>query len=102
MTFTKAKPYSMDENGVHCSYEAGDLEDPSILPPDDMWTRTIDPQASPDESVDIAVLFEQDLPAKLYVGDTMYMDSLELFVVLSEIGRKAGLGRIDVVEVGRE
>jgi argininosuccinate synthase len=62
VTSTKAKPYSMDDNIAHCSYEAGALEDPSIPPPDDMWTRTIDPRAAPDEPVDIAILFEQGLP----------------------------------------
>jgi len=98
VTSTKAKPYSMDDNIAHCSYEAGALEDPSIPPPDDMWTRTIDPRAAPDEPVDIAVLFEQGLPVKLRVGDKEYTDSLELFVALNEIGKKAGIGRIDIVE----
>lgn len=36
---TKAKPYSMDDNIAHCSYESGQLEDPSQPPPDYMWTR---------------------------------------------------------------
>jgi len=98
VTSTKAKPYSMDDNIAHCSYEAGALEDPSIPPPDDMWTRTIDPRAAPDEPVDIVVLFEQGLPVKLRVGDKEYTDSLELFVALNEIGKKAGIGRIDIVE----
>lgn len=39
VTSTKAKPYSMDDNIAHCSYESGQLEDPSQPPPDDMWTR---------------------------------------------------------------
>lgn len=39
VTSTKAKPYSMDDNLAHCSYEAGQLEDASQSPPDDMWTR---------------------------------------------------------------
>lgn len=76
--------------------------DPSIPPPDDMWTRTIDPRAAPDEPVDIAVLFEQGLPVKLRVGDKEYTDSLELFVALNEIGKQAGIGRIDIVEVGHK
>jgi argininosuccinate synthase len=39
VTSTKAKPYSMDDNLAHCSYESGQLEDPSQPPPNDMWTR---------------------------------------------------------------
>ena len=102
VTSTKAKPYSMDDNIAHCSYEAGALEDPSLSPPDDMWTRTIDPRAAPDEPVDIAILFEQGLPVKLRAGDKEYTDSLGLFVALNEIGKKAGIGRIDIVEVRRK
>jgi len=64
-----------------------------------MWTRTIDPRAAPDEPVDIAVLFEKGLPVKLRVGDKEYTDGLELFVALNEIGKQAGIGRIDIVEV---
>ena len=37
MTSTRAKPYSMDDNLAHCSYEAGMLEDPNATPPEDMW-----------------------------------------------------------------
>jgi len=99
VTSTKAKPYSMDDNIAHCSYEAGALEDPSVPPPDDMWTRTVDPQAAPDEPVDITILFEQGLPVELRVGDKKYTDSLELFIALNEIGKMAGIGRIDIVEV---
>jgi argininosuccinate synthase len=64
-----------------------------------MWTRTIDPRAALNEPVDITVLFEQGLPVKLRVGDKEYTDSLELFIALNEIGKKAGIGRIDIVEV---
>ncbi|KIW00626.1 argininosuccinate synthase [Verruconis gallopava] len=98
VTSTKAKPYSMDANLAHCSYEAGSLEDPSLPPPDDMWTMTDDPRTAPDEPVDITIAFKQGLPVKLTVGDKVYTDSLELFIALNEIGKKAGIGRIDIVE----
>jgi argininosuccinate synthase len=99
VTSTKAKPYSMDDNIAHCSYEAGTLEDPSMSPPDDMWTRTVDPRSAPDQVVDIAIHFEKGLPVKLIAGDKTYTDSLELFIALNEIGKQAGIGRIDIVEV---
>jgi argininosuccinate synthase len=89
----------MDDNIAHCSYEAGALEDPSIPPPDYMWTRTVDPRVAPDEPVDIAILFEQGLPVRLCVGDKEYTDSLEIFTTLNSIGKAAGIGRIDIVEV---
>ena len=64
-----------------------------------MWTRTVDPLAAPDKPVDIVVRFEQGLPTKLEVGGKVHTDSLELFIALNDIGKKAGIGRIDIVEV---
>ena len=41
---TAKKPYSMDENMMHISYEAGILEDPSNPAPEDMFRMTVDPR----------------------------------------------------------
>jgi argininosuccinate synthase len=64
-----------------------------------MWTLTVDPQAAVDKAVDIVIRFEKGLPVELQVGDMVYTDSLELFVALNAIGKAAGIGRIDIVEV---
>lgn len=98
---SKAKPYSMDDNLSHCSYEAGMLEDPAVTPPDDMWTRTVDPRAAPDAPVDLTITFEQGIPTRLTVDNHSYTDSIELFNALNDIGRESGIGRIDIVEVCR-
>lgn len=98
VTSTKAKPYSMDDNIAHCSYESGQLEDPSIPPPDDMWTRTNDPRNAPDEPIDIEISFKKGIPVKLTAQGRQYVDSLELFNALNEIGKIHGIGRIDIVE----
>ncbi|KAJ9193588.1 hypothetical protein DTO166G4_2691 [Paecilomyces variotii] len=98
VTSTKAKPYSMDENESHCSYEAGSLEDPSIPPPDDMWIKTVDPRQAPDEPTDITISFEKGIPVKLVAQGKEITDSVEIFVALNEIGRENGIGRIDIVE----
>ena len=90
VTSTKAKPYSMDDNIAHCSYEAGMLEDPSVAAPDDMWIRTVDPRNAPDTCLDVAIAFEKGLPIRLTVGETVYTDSLELFLALNDIGKRAG------------
>ena len=74
--------------------KAGLLEDPSISPPDDMWTRTINPEKATNEPVDILVTFKQGLPVELRVGDKKYTDSLELFMTLNEIGKRAGIGNV--------
>ncbi|KAF2674659.1 argininosuccinate synthase [Microthyrium microscopicum] len=98
VTSTKAKPYSMDDNIAHCSYESGQLEDPSQPPPTDMWTRTDDPITAPNTPQDIAIQFEKGIPVKLTADGKDITDSLDLFIALNAIGKKHGVGRIDIVE----
>ena len=103
VTSTKSKPYSMDENMAHCSYEAGMLEDPDTTPPDDMWKLTIDPRKSPDEPEDFTVFFEKGIPTKLEFTEKgskkTVTDSVELFLEANEIGKRHGVGRIDIVSI---
>lgn len=99
---TKAKPWSMDENLAHCSYEAGILEDPDTTPPKDMWKLTIDPVDAPNEPEDFVLHFEKGIPTKLeqsISGDKKIVtDSVELFLAVNTIARRHGVGRIDIVE----
>ena len=102
VTSTKAKPYSMDENMAHCSYEAGMLEDPDTTPPDDMWKLTTDPRKAPDEPEDFTLWFEKGIPKRLECADakggkTSVTDSVALFLKANEIARRHGVGRIDIV-----
>ncbi|KAG5914890.1 hypothetical protein E4U61_005227 [Claviceps capensis] len=98
VTSTKAKPYSMDDNLAHCSYEAGMLEDPNVTPPEDMWTRTISPLKAPDTPLDITVHFEKGLPVKVVTPQKTVTESLELFNLLNALGKEHGIGRVDIVE----
>ncbi|KAL9592124.1 MAG: hypothetical protein Q9179_007036 [Wetmoreana sp. 5 TL-2023] len=119
VTSTKAKPYSMgmktdsssanllpmltrripDDNIAHCSYESGQLEDPSKPPPPDMWTRTNDPITGPHTPQGVTIQFEKGIPVKVVLEGKDYTDSLELFVALNEVGKLHGIGRIDIVEL---
>lgn len=102
VTSTKAKPWSMDENLAHCSYEAGILEDADTTPPDDMWKMTDDPKNAPDQHDDFSLEFTKGIPTKLTYPrngkQTTVTDSVELFTAMNEIGKKHGVGRIDIVE----
>ncbi|OOF92645.1 argininosuccinate synthase [Aspergillus sclerotiicarbonarius CBS 121057] len=98
VTSTKAKPWSMDSNSAHCSYEAGVLEDPNHTPPSDMWTMTADPMTAPNEPTDLTIHFEQGVPTKLVTPEKEYTDPVELFYTLNKIGFTHGVGRIDIVE----
>ena len=93
------KPYSMDRNLLHVSYEAGILEDPWFDPSTeenrDMFKLTTDPLLAPDEPQSVELEFEK--------GDCVAVDGRELSpaAVLRELNRLAGrhgIGRVDLVE----
>ncbi|KIW52086.1 argininosuccinate synthase [Exophiala xenobiotica] len=97
---TKSKPWSMDENLAHCSYEAGILEDPDTTPPSDMWKLTADPILSAaNEPEDVTIKFEKGVPVSLTSSSTGTKTSpTELFLAANALARKHGVGRIDIVE----
>ncbi|EHL03174.1 putative Argininosuccinate synthase [Glarea lozoyensis 74030] len=96
---TKSKPWSMDENLAHCSYEAGILEDPDVTAPEDMWKLTVDPLKAPDKPEDFTLVFEKGLPVKLIsASGKTFTDSVELFLEANAIARRHGVGRVDIVE----
>lgn len=100
VTSTKSKPWSMDENLAHCSYEAGILEDPNTTPPTDMWKLTSDPiTQAPDEPEDVVIEFEKGLPVSLIAKSVKKTTApLDIFLAANTLARKHGVGRIDIVE----
>ncbi|KAK2760711.1 argininosuccinate synthetase [Arachnomyces sp. PD_36] len=101
VTSTKSKPWSMDENLAHCSYEAGILEDPDITPPEDMWKLTLDPiKTASNTPEDVTVYFEKGRPVKLEskASGKVETDPTELFLFANALARAHGIGRIDIVE----
>ena len=97
---TTAKPWSTDENLFHISYEAGILEDPNVTPPADMWKLTTAPEDSPSTPERLSIHFRHGLPVKVEVvgHGKIYTDPVEIFLALNTLGRKHGIGRIDIVE----
>ncbi|KAI9714008.1 MAG: argininosuccinate synthetase [Bogoriella megaspora] len=102
VTSTKSKPWSMDENLAHCSYEAGILEDPNVTAPSDMWKLTEDPATASNTPEDFTLWFEKGLPVKLdYIekgSKKTITDAVDLFLTTNAIARRHGVGRIDIVE----
>lgn len=97
---TVEKPFSVDENLLHTSHEAGILEDPLHCPDESVYSRTTSPEQAPDEPELIEIHFEDARPKrliKLASGDEVQAP-LALFCALNELGRKHGIGRIDIVE----
>lgn len=59
---TQEKPYSMDANLLHISYEGGVLEDPWAEPPKGMFRMTQDPEEAPDAPEYVEVEFLRAIP----------------------------------------
>ena len=97
---TLEKPFSTDENLMHKSYESGILEDPMKRPDKDVFTVCVDPTDAPDQVTTIEIEFRDALPVRVKNLDDGHevTDPLELFVYLNQLGRKNGVGRIDMVE----
>tara|TARA_B100001093_G_C26816221_1_gene1009812 strand:+ start:239 stop:1468 length:1230 start_codon:yes stop_codon:yes gene_type:complete len=94
-----SKPYSMDRNLLHISYEAGILEDPWFDPTTSdnksMFKLTQDPEEAPDQAEYIELHFEQgDCVA---INNTRMVPSAVL-KSLNKIAGKHGIGRVDLVE----
>lgn len=92
---TAEKPYSMDANAFHISYEGGILEDPWAEPPADIFRWTKDPKDAPDEAEYIEVSFK-DGDAVAVNGEKLA--PFDLLEKLNALGSAHGVGRVDIVE----
>ena len=92
---TADKPYSVDRNLLHTSYEGGVLEDPWREPDPAMFQRTRDPRDAPDAP--------RILELELERGDAVALDGerlgpVEMLSRLNQIAGEHGVGRVDLVE----
>lgn len=92
---TKEKPYSMDRNLWHISYEGGILEDPWNEYNEDMFLYTVSPEKAPDKAEIVTIDFEQGIPVAI---NGQGYDPVALIFKLNEIGGEHGVGRVDIVE----
>ena len=91
-----SKPYSSDENCLHISYEAGQLEDLTVNGVELVdFGMTTSPYEAPDEAESLTIDFESGVPTA--VNGTQ-ASPLEIVLKLNEIGGRNGIGRIDMVE----
>ena len=92
---TKDKPYSMDRNMFHISYEGGVLEDPWSGPDEDMFMLSVSPEKAPDKATIIEIQYEAGNPVAIN-GEKM--SPAKLLERLNKYGGENGVGRIDIVE----
>ncbi len=88
-------PFSTDANLLHTSSEGKVLENPAAEVPDYVYSRTDDPGAAPNEPDYVTVDFEK--------GDAVAVDGKKLspaalLAQLNALGRRHGIGRLDLVE----
>ena len=92
---TKAKPYSMDRNMFHISYEGGVLEDPWEGPDDSMFLLSTSPEKAPDKPTIIEIQYEAGNPVAVN-GEKL--SPAKLLERINQYGGENGIGRIDIVE----
>ncbi|HCL57477.1 MAG TPA: argininosuccinate synthase [Spirochaetia bacterium] len=92
---SKEKPYSMDRNLMHISYEGGILEDPYREPEENMFLLTNSIDKAPNQPEYVEIVFEK--------GEAVSLNGEKLSPYLlikkaNELGKKHGIGRVDIVE----
>ena len=94
-----SKPYSMDRNLLHISYEAGILEDPWFDPTEEenksMFKLSVAPEDAPDEPQYVELDFESGNCVGIN-GERV--SPAEALKKLNELGGRHGIGRVDLVE----
>jgi argininosuccinate synthase len=94
------KPYSMDRNLLHISYEAGILEDPwydsyDLKNREYFTTLSVLPEDAPDTPEHVELEFEQ---GQCVAVNGAPLNPLGVMRLLNQIGGRHGVGRVDMVE----
>jgi argininosuccinate synthase len=92
---TAEKPYSMDRNLVHVSYEGGILEDPWREPYNDMFRMTVSPEDAPDKPEYVEIEYAAGNPVAIN-GERLA--PARIIERANEIAGRHGIGRVDLVE----
>jgi argininosuccinate synthase len=95
VTATTQKPYSMDRNLMHISYEGGILEDPWNAPPEDIFLLSRSPENARDKAEEIILSFDKGEPVAI---DGERYGAVDLLTKLNHLGGEHGIGRVDLVE----
>ena len=100
VTASKNSPYSEDENIMHISHEAGELENPETRPEESVFSLTNSIANSDENESLIEIHFKNGIPTKVKNMDDgeAISGALNLFRYLNELGNRHGIGRVDMVE----
>jgi argininosuccinate synthase len=96
---TAKKPYSMDRNLLHISYEAGILEDPwmdvSTREHKGMYRLSVSPEDAPNKPEYVILNF---VKGNCVAVNGKKLSPLGVLETLNKLGGKHGVGRVDLVE----
>ncbi len=92
---SKKEPWSSDENLLHISYEAGELEDPARKPRDSMYKLTKPVKSIKSNGSKVTVDFVEGMPVAI---NGKKMSPANLLREANRLGFNNGVGRIDIVE----
>ncbi len=95
ITVTKQKPYSMDRNLLHISYEGGLLEDPWNEPAENMFMLSVSPEKAPSKATYVEIGYKAGDPVSI---NGKKLSPAKLLKKLNTLGGKNGIGRMDIVE----
>ena len=113
---TAQKPYSMDRNLLHISYESGALEDPwfdaSSKEMRAMYKLSVAPEDAPNEPEHIELEFDsgncigvngatssrEPVASGVAGAQRSRMSPFQVLQMLNKLGGKHGIGRVDIVE----
>ena len=94
-----SKPYSMDRNLLHISYEAGILEDTWFdafsMKNKDMFKLSVSPEDAPDKPEYVNLDFQD---GNCFAVNGRELSPLGVMLKLNKLGGKHGIGRVDIVE----
>ena len=89
------KPYSMDRNLLHISFEGGILEDAWNEPTEDMFKLSVSPEKAPNKAEYVEIDFKA---GNAVAVNGKKLSPLGVMQALNKLGGKHGVGRIDLVE----
>lgn len=92
---TKEKIYSEDANLWHVSTEGGDIEHLENEHKEDIYKECVTPEKACDTPEYAEIYFEKGVPKKL---NGVEMAPVELINAVNALGKKHGIGIIDIVE----
>lgn len=94
-----SKPYSMDRNLLHISYEAGILEDTWFdafsMKNKEMFKLSVSPEDAPDKPEYVNLDFQD---GNCFAVNGRELSPLDVMLKLNKLGGKHGIGRVDIVE----